>query len=156
MMSRLKERVTLTCFFRLLLAITIFLQLGLGQAEYPKDLQRNKYAAFRQEWRKKHPRGYHAWHSKDLRDWKLLGLVCPSSCMTSAEYVDGKFYLYYDEPNDENPHLIIDDDLTDGILGKEYGEVFNDPSHGSDAGVFRDEDGTFHMIYEDESDQCEG
>ena len=69
--------------------------------------------------------------------------------MTTAEYVDGKFYLYYDEPNDENPHLIIDDDLTDGILGKEYGEVFNDPSHGSDAGVFRDEDGTFHMIYED-------
>jgi len=117
--------------------------------EYPEGLARNKYAAFRQEWRSKHPRGYHAWHSADMKDWKLLGLVCPSGCMTTAEYADGKFYLYYDNPNDENPHLIIDDDLTDGILGKEYGEVFTDPSHGSDAGVFRDEDGTFHMIYED-------
>ena len=117
--------------------------------EYPEGLARNKYAVFRQDWRKKHPRGYHAWHSTDLKDWKLLGLVCPSSCMTTAEYADGKFYLYYDNPNDENPHLIIDDDLTDGVLGKEYGEVFKDPSHGSDAGIFRDEDGTFHMIYED-------
>ena len=84
-----------------------------------------------------------------MKDWKLLGLVCPSSCMTTAEYAHGKFYLYYDNPNDENPHLIVDDDLTDGVLGKEYGEVFSDPSHGSDAGIFRDEDGTFHMIYED-------
>ena len=117
--------------------------------EYPEGLARNKYAAFRQDWRKNHPRGYHAWHSTDLKDWKLLGLVCPSSCMTTAEYADGKFYLYYDNPNDENPHLIIDDDLSDGVLGKEYGEVFKDPSHGSDAGIFRDEDGTFHMIYED-------
>jgi mono/diheme cytochrome c family protein len=117
--------------------------------EYPEGLARNKRAAFRQEWNKKHPRGYHAWHSTDLKDWKHLGLVCPSSCMTTAEYADGKFYLYYDNPNDENPHLIIDDDLTDGVLGKDYGEVFSDPSHGSDAGIFRDEDGTFHMIYED-------
>ena len=119
------------------------------QMEYPEGLTQQKRTKFRQEWKKNHPRGYHAWHSTDMKDWKLLGLVCPSSCMTTAEYADGKFYLYYDKPNDENPHLIVDDDLTDGVLGKEYGEVFSDPSHGSDAGVFRDEDGTFHMIYED-------
>ena len=119
------------------------------QMEYPEGLTQQKRTKFRQEWKKNHPRGYHAWHSTDMKDWKLLGLVCPSSCMTTAEYANGKFYLYYDKPNDENPHLIVDDDLTDGVLGKEYGEVFSDPSHGSDAGVFRDEDGTFHMIYED-------
>ena len=48
-----------------------------------------------------------------------------------------------------NPHLIVDEDLTDGVQGKDYREVFADPSHGSDAGVIRDEDGTFHIIYED-------
>ncbi|MCP4933667.1 MAG: hypothetical protein GY927_05545, partial [bacterium] len=76
------------------------------QMEYPEGLTQQKRTKFRQEWKKNHPRGYHAWHSTDMKDWKLLGLVCPSSCMTTAEYADGKFYLYYDKPNDENPHLI--------------------------------------------------
>ena len=69
--------------------------------------------------------------------------------MTSAEYADGQFYLYYDQPNDEDPHLIIDEDIMDGKVGKDYGMVLKDPSHGSDCAVFRDEDGVFHIIYED-------
>lgn len=124
---------------------------------YPEGLNRKERAAFKKEYAKKNPaaaapkgeKGYHAWHSTDLKNWKHLGSVCWSNWMTTAEYADGKFYLYFDEPNDQDPHLIIDDDLTDGKPGKEYGRVFNDPSHGSDAGVIRDEDGTFHIIYED-------
>ncbi len=121
---------------------------------YPKGLSRKERQAFKKEYQKKHPtvpnkKGYHAWHSTDLEEWKHLGQVCPSNWMTTAEYADGKFYLYYDEPNDEDPHLIVDNDLKDGVLGKIHGKVFDDPSHGSDCGVFRDEDGTFHIIYED-------
>ncbi|MEM9478669.1 MAG: hypothetical protein AAGA58_03295 [Verrucomicrobiota bacterium] len=121
---------------------------------YPEGLNKEERNAFRKEFRKKNPappreKGYHAWHSTDLKEWKHLGPVCWSNWMTTAEYADGKFYLYYDEPNDQNPHLIVDDNLHDDKPGKDYGEVFADPSHGSDCGVFRDEDGTFHMFYED-------
>jgi hypothetical protein len=49
--------------------------------------------------------------------------------MTTAEFVDGKAYLYYDFPNDADPHLYIDEDLTDGKPGKDMGLVFKDPSH---------------------------
>jgi len=98
----------------------------------------------------KHPNtGYHAWHSTDLKTWKHYGKVANTRWVTTAEYADGKFYIYYDEPNDQDPHLIIDEDLKDGLVGKEMGKVFDDPSDGSDTGVLRDEDGTFHMIYED-------
>ncbi len=95
--------------------------------------------------------GYHAWHSTDMKEWIHHGPVSTGEnrWVTSAEYVDGKFYIYYDKPNDEDPHLIIDEDLTDGKQGKEMGMVLNDPSHGSDMAVFRDDDGTFHIIYED-------
>jgi len=121
--------------------------------QYPEGLSGKERRAFRQEWEKKNPsksaKGYHAWHSTNLKEWKHLGPVCWSNWMTTAEYADGKFYLYYDEPNDQNPHLIVDDNLTDGVPGKDYREVFSDPSHGSDAGIFRDEDGIFHLIYED-------
>ena len=122
--------------------------------DYPKGLNRKERQAYKKEYQKKNPtpereKGYHAWHSTDLKEWKHLGSVCWSNWMTTAEYADGKFYLYYDEPNDQNPHLIVDDDLSDGVPGKDYREVFADPSHGSDAGVLRDEDGTFHMFYED-------
>ncbi|MEM9160752.1 MAG: hypothetical protein AAGB46_17015, partial [Verrucomicrobiota bacterium] len=68
--------------------------------------------------------------------------------VTTAEYVNGTFYIYYDQPNDEDPHLILDDDLTDGKMGKDIGMVFDDPSHGSDCGIIREEDGRFHLIYE--------
>lgn len=97
---------------------------------------------------KKGSRGYHAWHSTDMQNWTHHGQVTESNWMTTAEYADGNFYLYYDEPNDEDPHLVVDKDLTDG-KNRDLGEVFADPSHGSDAGIFRDEDGSFHLIYED-------
>ena len=95
--------------------------------------------------------GYHAWHSEDMRTWKHYGPVSTkvNRWVTSAEYANGKFYIYFDKPNDEDPHLIVDDDLTDGKQGKEVGKVFDDPSHGSDIAIFRDDDGIFHLIYED-------
>ena len=91
---------------------------------------------------------YHAWHSKDLENWTHHGDVTKNNWVTSAEYKDGKFYIYYDEPNDQDPHLIVTDDLTNDQF-QDKGEVLADPSHGSDAGIFRDEDGSFHLIYED-------
>ena len=95
--------------------------------------------------------GYHSWHSTDMKNWNHYGPVSSldNKWVTSAEYFDDKFYIYFDKPNDEDPHLIIDEDLTDGKQGKEIGMVFNDPSHGSDMAIFRDDDGTFHLIYED-------
>jgi hypothetical protein len=72
-----------------------------------------------------------------------------SRWMTTAEYKDGNFYLYYDNPNDQDPHLIIDSDLTDGKIGNDIGLVFADPSNGSDNAVIRGSDGKFHFIYED-------
>ncbi|UCG84889.1 MAG: hypothetical protein JSW71_13160 [Gemmatimonadota bacterium] len=95
--------------------------------------------------------GYHAWHSTDMEKWDHHGLVSTwiNKWVTSAEYVAGRFYIYFDLPNDEDPHLIIDDDLTDGKQGEVIGKVFDDPTHGSDMAIFRDDDGTFHLIYED-------
>jgi hypothetical protein len=118
-------------------------------APIPKGLSKAEKKAHRKKHIPKGEKGYHAWHSADLKEWKHLGQVCWSNWVTTAEYFDGKFYIYYDEPNDQDPHLIVDNDLHDGIPGKDYGEVFADPTHGSDCGIFRDEDGTFHMIYED-------
>ncbi|MGQ1784480.1 MULTISPECIES: hypothetical protein [unclassified Saccharicrinis] len=95
--------------------------------------------------------GYHAWQSKDMINWVHHGSVSEtfSRWMTTAEYVDGKVYLYYDFPNDQDPHLYIDEDLTDGEPGKNMGMAFKDPSHGSDCAVIRDLDGNFHIIAED-------
>jgi hypothetical protein len=95
--------------------------------------------------------GYHAWHSTDMKTWTHGGPVSTfldGAWMTTAEYADGKFYLYYDRPNDQDPHLWVDDDLMDGKVGVSYGRVLNDPTEGSDAGVIRDEDGGFNIIYE--------
>ncbi|NNJ24131.1 hypothetical protein [Alienimonas chondri] len=94
--------------------------------------------------------GYHAWHSTDMKEWTHHGPVCGKRerWVTTAEVVDGVFYIYYDFPNDEDPHLIIDRDLRDGKMGEDKGMAFNDPSHGSDAGVMREEDGRFHLFYE--------
>jgi arylsulfatase A-like enzyme len=102
---------------------------------------------------------YHAFRSHDMESWKHYGPVLDKSsrgkhkalgrwCI-SAEYADGKAYIYYDHPNDQDPHLIIDEDLTDGKPGKDMGLAFADPSDGSDAAVIRDLDGRFHLIYED-------
>ncbi|MEP4133869.1 MAG: sialate O-acetylesterase, partial [Cyclobacteriaceae bacterium] len=95
--------------------------------------------------------GYHAWESKDMKTWIHHGPVSEnfSKWMTTAEYVDGEFYLYYDFPNDQDPHLYIDANLKDGVPGKNMGMVFKDPTHGSDCAVIRDLQGNFHIITED-------
>ena len=63
---------------------------------------------------KKSKGGYHAWQSRDMVNWVHHGPITEgfSKWMTSAEYVDGKAYFYYDFPNDQDPHLYIDEDLT--------------------------------------------
>ena len=95
--------------------------------------------------------GYHAWQSRDMVNWVHHGPVTEgfSRWVTSAEYVDGKVYIYYDFPNDQDPHVYIDEDLTDGKPGKNMGLAVPDPSHGSDAGIIRDKEGKFHVIFED-------
>jgi hypothetical protein len=97
------------------------------------------------------PYGYHAWQSRDMVNWVHHGPIGDkeSRWMTTAEYVDGKAYFYYDYPNDQDPHLIIDDHLTDGEVGEKMGMAFEDPSHGSDCVVIRDRKGRFHLIHED-------
>jgi len=98
---------------------------------------------------------YYAWFSDDMINWEMRGRVTNDGGLvgrwtTSAEYKDGKFYIYYDSPNDQDPHVIIDPNLDDGIVGSYEGIAFNDPSDGSDSAVFRDDvDGLFHIIYED-------
>ena len=95
--------------------------------------------------------GYHAWQSKDMKNWVHHGAITDKKArwMTTAEYVNGQFYFYYDFPNDQDPHLYIDKDLTDGVPGKNIGLVFNDPTNGSDCAVIRDLKGNFHIIGED-------
>ncbi len=94
--------------------------------------------------------GYHAWQSRDMVNWVHHGPVTErfSAWVTSAEYSDGKIYIYYDFPNDQDPHVYVDEDLTDGKPGVNKGIAFNDPSHGSDSGIIRDLDGKFHLIVE--------
>lgn len=95
--------------------------------------------------------GYHAWQSKDMKNWVHHGAVTPKRAKwtTTAEYHDGKLYIYYDFPNDQDPHAYVDDDLFDGLPGKDMGMAFKDPSDGSDCTVIRALSGRFHLIYED-------
>ncbi|MBT3193793.1 MAG: hypothetical protein HN341_14695, partial [Verrucomicrobia bacterium] len=95
--------------------------------------------------------GYNAWQSHDMVNWVHHGPVTPkhAAWSTTAEFVNGQAYIYYDFPNDQDPHLYIDDDLTDGKPGQDMGRVFKDPSDGSDCAIIRDLDGKFHVIYED-------
>lgn len=95
--------------------------------------------------------GYHAWQSRDMKTWVHHGPVTEgfSRWVTSAEYVDGKTLIYYDFPNDQDPHVYVDEDLTDGEPGENRGIAVKDPSHGSDAGFIRDLDGNMHVIIED-------
>ncbi len=95
--------------------------------------------------------GYHAWQSRDMKNWVHHGPVTEgfSKWVTSAEWVDGKALIYYDFPNDQDPHVYVDDDLFDGEPGKNMGIAVKDPSHGSDAGFIRDLDGNMHVIIED-------
>jgi len=94
--------------------------------------------------------GYHAWQSRDMKTWIHHGPVSDKKAkwMTTAEQVGDKTYFYYDFPNDQDPHLIIDDNLTDGKIGKKMGMAFKDPSHGSDSAIIRDLEGKFHLIVE--------
>ena len=100
---------------------------------------------------KKRQNGFHAWQSKDMVNWVHHGPVTDrrAAWVTTAEYVDGKAYIYYDFPNDQDPHLYVDDNLFDGKLGTDMGLAFKDPSHGSDCAFIRSPDGKFHVIYED-------
>jgi len=100
---------------------------------------------------KKGKGGYHAWQSRDMKNWVHHGPVTEkfSKWVTSAEYVDGKALIYYDFPNDQDPHVYVDEDLFDGEPGKNMGIAVKDPSHGSDAGFIRDLEGNMHVIIED-------
>lgn len=95
--------------------------------------------------------GYHAWQSRDMKNWVHHGPVTEgfSRWVTSAEWIDGKALIYYDFPNDQDPHVYVDDNLFDGKPGKNMGIAVKDPSHGSDAGFIRDLDGKMHVIIED-------
>lgn len=95
--------------------------------------------------------GYHAWQSRDMVNWVHHGPVTEgfSRWVTSAEHKDGKTYIYYDYPNDQDPHVYVDENLADGKPGKNMGIAVRDPSHGSDAGFIRDAEGKFHVIFED-------
>ncbi len=95
--------------------------------------------------------GYYGWQSRDMVNWVFHGPMSPPQAgnATTAERVDGQVYLYYDYPNDQDPHLAIDADLTDGEPGEDMGMAFLDPSHGSDCAIIRDLDGNFHLILED-------
>ncbi|SMP66541.1 hypothetical protein SAMN06265222_11012 [Neorhodopirellula lusitana] len=95
--------------------------------------------------------GYHAWQSKDMVNWVHHGSIThkQGKWMTTAEYADGKAYFYYDFPNDQDPHVYVDDDLFDGVPGDNKGMAYYDPSHGSDCAIIRDLDGKFHLILED-------
>lgn len=95
--------------------------------------------------------GYHAWQSRDMKNWVHHGPVTErfSKWVTSAEWVDGKAFIYYDFPNDQDPHVYVDEDLFDGVPGENKGIAVKDPSHGSDAGFIRDLDGNMHVIIED-------
>lgn len=95
--------------------------------------------------------GYHAWQSRDMKTWVHHGPVTEgfSKWVTSAERIDGKTLIYYDFPNDQDPHVYVDEDLFDGEPGKNMGMAVKDPSHGSDAGFIRDLDGNMHVIIED-------
>lgn len=94
--------------------------------------------------------GYHAWQSRDMINWVHHGPVTEgfSRWVTSAEFIDGKTLIYYDFPNDQDPHVYVDEDLTDGIPGRNMGKAVDDPSHGSDAGFIRSLDGKVHSIFE--------
>lgn len=95
--------------------------------------------------------GYHAWQSRDMKNWVHHGPVTEqfSRWVTSAEQIGGKTLIYYDFPNDQDPHVYVDEDLFDGEPGKNMGIAVRDPSHGSDAGFIRDLEGNMHVIIED-------
>ena len=95
--------------------------------------------------------GYHAWQSRDMKTWVHHGAITEkfAKWMTTAEYADGKAYFYYDFPNDQDPHVYVDEDLFDGEPGENLGMAYDDPTDGSDCAIIRELDGKFHLIIED-------
>ena len=66
---------------------------------------------------------YRAYHSTNMVNWTSHGNVTGKDWVTSAEYANGQFFIYYDEPNDEDPHLIVfdnADDLRNGIRNRTW------------------------------------
>lgn len=98
---------------------------------------------------KNRDRTYHAWHSTDMENWVHKGSVAPNWA-TTAEYKDGKIFIYYDKPNDGKPHLVVGSNLdTKNPTWENKGLAFDDPFFGSDAGVIRASDNVLHLFSED-------
>lgn len=121
-------------------------------------------------------REYHGWHSTDMVNWTNVGNVLgtdgtnPNGApeyewCTTAEFkpgVDGQpdqLLFYYDSPNDHDPHVMSIDLHGPGQLDMNsrvyHGQVLQDAdgndiqTPGSDMAMFRNLDGTYHMVHED-------
>ncbi len=127
---------------------------------------------------------YHGFHSTDMINWVDKGRIGNDPeengfrWVTTAEYHDGRIFIYTDRPNDHDPSVVtIDyvagsgvvldtsgnptDSSSDIIAINDFGVVLGKPevtidgttyslAGGSDNTVFRDPaDGQFHMIHED-------
>ena len=95
------------------------------------------------------PGDFEVYTSSDMRNWTQHTGILNEQWLTSAEYKDGTYYVYYDQENDQDPHLLTFTDLTDISTRVDHGRVFDDPNPGSDMAIFRDLDGTFHIVHED-------
>jgi len=56
-------------------------------------------------------------------NWVHHGQASTGQYVTSAEFVDGKAYIYHDFPNDQDPHLVIDSDHR-WQAGQRHGDGF--------------------------------
>lgn len=127
---------------------------------------------------------YHGYYSTDMINWVDKGRIGNDPeengfrWVTTAEYHDGKIFIYTDRPNDHDPSavtidyvagsgVVLDtsgnptDSSGDIIAINDFGVVLEKPevtvngttyslAAGSDNTVFRDPaDGQFHMIHED-------
>jgi hypothetical protein len=92
---------------------------------------------------------YNVYHSTDMKNWTNHGNVTGVDWVTSAEYKDGTFYVYYDHENDQDPHLVTFTNLASAATRTDHGRVFDAPTPGSDMAIFRNLDGTWHIIRED-------
>ena len=93
---------------------------------------------------------YEAFFSSDMITRQSRGIL-PNSVgwATSAEWIDGQIYLYYDKPNDGDAHLVIGSIAGETIEWTPQGKVFANPNNGSDNAVIRTSDNQVHMILED-------
>ena len=121
-------------------------------------------------------REYNGFHSTDMQNWTHVGNVMgtdgtnPNGApeyewTTTAEFKAGvggardQILLYYDAPNDHDPHVMSIDIIAPGQLDFSsrtyHGQVLQDAdgndiqTPGSDMAMFRNLDGVFHMVHED-------